>query len=67
MSVAEVSTSLPDGGIVAELDGVQARKLGRLWRVFLGPWQEGLPRDAEKSDPSSVAKPDGSAERTTPP
>lgn len=23
----------PDGGIEAELDGVQARKFGRLWRV----------------------------------
>jgi hypothetical protein len=26
-----------DGGIEAELDGVRARKLGRLWRVTLSP------------------------------
>jgi hypothetical protein len=27
-----------DGAIVAELDGVLARKLGRQWRIQLGPW-----------------------------
>lgn len=26
-----------DGGTIAEWDGVRARKLGRLWRVLLGP------------------------------
>ena len=27
----------PDGGIVAQVDGLTARKIGRLWRVWLGP------------------------------
>jgi hypothetical protein len=31
------SIRTPDGGIEAELDGVRGRKLGRLWRVSLGP------------------------------
>lgn len=26
-----------DGGTEAELDGIRARKLGRRWRVLLGP------------------------------
>ncbi|HEU4535809.1 MAG TPA: hypothetical protein VFS00_16900 [Polyangiaceae bacterium] len=33
-----------DGGVEAHVDGVRARKLGRLWRVSLGPsW---MPSDA---------------------
>jgi hypothetical protein len=28
----------PDGAVVAELDGVLGRKLGRQWRIQLGPW-----------------------------
>src|SRR5262245_31772654 len=33
----------PDGGTVAELDGVHGRKLGRLWRVALSlAWSEPL-------------------------
>jgi len=30
-----VSKRSPDGGIEAELDGLRARKLGRLWKVRL--------------------------------
>jgi hypothetical protein len=30
-----------DGGVEAEFDGVRARKLGRLWRVSLGPMWTG--------------------------
>jgi hypothetical protein len=26
---------VPDGGIVAQVDGILARKLGRCWRVWL--------------------------------
>jgi DNA-binding NtrC family response regulator len=34
----------PDGGIEADLDGVRARKLGRLWRVQLGDrWGSPVP------------------------
>jgi hypothetical protein len=60
------ATRAPDGGIVAEMDGVMARKLGRLWRVFLGPWQVGLALGGERSDSSSVAKPDGSGKGPSP-
>jgi hypothetical protein len=56
----------PDGAIEAELDGVRGRKLGRLWRVNLGRWQLGLPIDRETSDPSPVAKPDGSGKDPSP-
>jgi hypothetical protein len=27
----------PDGGTVARVDGMTARKIGRLWRVWLDP------------------------------
>ena len=27
----------PDGGTIARVDGITARKLGRLWRVWLDP------------------------------
>lgn len=44
-----------DGGVEAEIDGVRARKLGRLWRVSLGPaWT--LPRGAGKALPSSSSQ-----------
>lgn len=30
---------MPDGGVEANVDGVRARKFGRLWRVqFTGSW-----------------------------
>jgi hypothetical protein len=28
-----------DGVIVSEMDGIEARKLGRQWRVRLGSWE----------------------------
>jgi hypothetical protein len=27
----------PDGGTISQMDGITARKLGRLWRVWLDP------------------------------
>jgi len=27
----------PEGGTIAQMDGITARKLGRLWRVWLDP------------------------------
>jgi hypothetical protein len=31
----------PDGGVEAKVDGILARKFGRLWRVWLDPaWTE---------------------------
>lgn len=37
----------PDGGTVAKTDGITARKIGRLWRVWLG---------AEWTNPSAMSK-----------
>jgi len=32
----------PDGAVQARVDGLTARKVGRLWRVWLGPsWANG--------------------------
>lgn len=39
-----------DGGVEAEIDGVRARKLGRLWRVALGPaWCTPSPSDSARA------------------
>lgn len=39
--------STPEGGIVARANGITARKIGRLWRVWLDPgWR--TPSAAEK-------------------
>ncbi len=37
----------PDGGTVSRLDGITARKLGRLWRIWL---------DANWTDPTDGAR-----------
>jgi hypothetical protein len=29
--------AMPDGSTVAQVDGITARKIGRLWRVWLAP------------------------------
>ena len=49
-----------DGGIEAEIDGVRARKLGRLWRVTLSPaWTVPLaPKSRVFSTPSQSVRAD---------
>jgi hypothetical protein len=38
-SLERYAVRAPDGGIEANIDGLRARKLGRLWRVMLaGAW-----------------------------
>jgi hypothetical protein len=39
--------STPEGGTVSRVDGITARKIGRLWRVWL---------DADWTNPSEAAR-----------
>ena len=34
-SLERNARKLPDGGIASHVDGISARKIGRLWRVWL--------------------------------
>jgi hypothetical protein len=36
-SLERHARATPDGGTVAHTDGITARKIGRLWRVWLHP------------------------------
>ncbi len=55
-----------DGGVEAELDGVRARKLGRLWRVSLSAaWTSPGPRaTALSSSPSQNVRADREGTRS---
>src|SRR5262249_41557923 len=53
----------PDGGIVAEIDGVHGRKLGRLWKVALSvAWSEPV-HSAGRNGVSSSRREDPGSDR----
>jgi hypothetical protein len=36
-TIERKARAMPDGSTVAQTDGITARKIGRLWRVWLAP------------------------------
>jgi hypothetical protein len=51
------AVKVADGGTEAHLDGLRARKLGRLWRVTLGSaWSDPVPAAPTKGVRSSASQ-----------
>jgi hypothetical protein len=36
-TIERKARAMPDGSTVAHVDGITARKIGRLWRIWLAP------------------------------